>query len=182
MLATTSLAANGALRAGRAGLSSPDRRLGGAANTKRAGPLVKLKEDKMNQRMEKLKDDLKNRSKETMRQSMQKALMGSRAAAAAQQDETTEAVGRRLGTADSMAAVLTVADPTWTTAVTASGGTAADPCSSSLIECVDGDILTIDFSDQGLKGSIPAELGTITTLTYLNLMGNELTGDRKSVV
>jgi len=91
---------------------------------------------------------------------------------------------RRLaGTQDDMAAVFTAAHPSWTTCLTESGGTPADPCSSTKITCVGTDVTEINFSslwsDSGdceLQGSIPKELGAITTLTELHLDWNNLHG------
>jgi hypothetical protein len=84
---------------------------------------------------------------------------------------------RRLaGTQDLMAAVFTAAHPSWTTCLTESGGTTADPCASSKITCDGNDVTEIWFPFSSLQGSIPKELGAITTLTRLWLYSNDLVG------
>jgi hypothetical protein len=69
--------------------------------------------------------------------------------------------------------VLPAADSTWVSALTSTGGTTEDPCSSEDIECDGDEITDITFINRGLAGSIPVdELAQMTSLVKITLSGN----------
>ncbi|MDR8394690.1 hypothetical protein NC796_26365, partial [Aliifodinibius sp. S!AR15-10] len=46
----------------------------------------------------------------------------------------------------------------------------------------DGRVIRLDLWKNGLEGSLPASIGNLTKLTYLNVKGNRLTGDIPSEI
>lgn len=67
--------------------------------------------------------------------------------------------------------------PGWTESE--SWGTDPNPCNWEGVDCTEGDHGSVRWLARaldGLAGPIPAALGNLTSLEYLNLLGNELTG------
>jgi hypothetical protein len=61
----------------------------------------------------------------------------------------------------------------WTTAA---AGTATNYCSFYNVTCGGGNVLSVVLASNGLVGTMPADLASLTALTALTLSGNTLSG------
>ena len=57
-----------------------------------------------------------------------------------------------------------------------SGYTTTDPCTWTGVTCTDSAVTWIDITGNALTGTIPSELGQLTSLTNMDLSYNSLTG------